>query len=325
MGECLLVRRGGGKVALKGISVKTPPTKLEYFAGEAFDSTGLVLTALIGGLEVDIATGYTVTPAIISDNTTYVTISYTLDGKTATTTQAVTAKQYSLTFAENSWERIREACQSGDAKTLWSVGDEKPVTIGDSEYVLQILGFDHYDLASTDEKYGDATYNGGSNKAALCLGLKDLLNVTYTFGTVNISSWHGASIYNTLNNTILPSMPSDLVSGIRLVSVKSYASAGNITDTDKILLPSTYEVLGKNSDYRESYANKEGTQYAYYQAGNSASKHNSNGDAVDYWTRSKAYRNGDWYAKVCTITSSGVNTRSWGYTEYNPVSFVINL
>lgn len=325
MGECLLVRRGGGKATLKGISVKTPPAKLEYFAGEAFDSTGLVLTALIGGLEVDIATGYTVTPAIISYNTTYVTISYTLDGKTATTTQAVTAKQYSLTFAENSWERIREACQSGDAKTLWSVGDEKPVTIGDAEYVLQILGFDHYDLASTDEKYGDATYNGGSNKAALCLGLKDLLNDTYTFGTVGISSWHGASIYNTLNNTILPSMPSDLVSGIRLVSVNSYASAGNITDTDKILLPSTYEVLGKNSDYRDSYANNEGTQYAYYKAGNSASKHNINGDAVDYWTRSKSRRNGDWYAQVCTITSSGVNTRSWGYTEYNPVSFVINL
>lgn len=325
-GMAALIGSIANQAELESITVKTPPSKLEYAAGETFDPTGMVLTVFVGEIEVDITTGYTVTPETIAADTSQVTISYTAGGKTVTTTQAITIKLFNPIFANNSWERIIEACQSGDAKTLWSVGDEKPVTIGDTEYVLQILGFDHYDLASTDEKYGDATYNGGSNKAALCLGLKDLLNDTYTFGTVNTSkSWHGASIYNMLNNTILPSMPSDLVSGIRLVSVKSYTSAGNITDTDKILLSSTYEVLGKSSDYRESYANEEGTQYAYYKAGNSASKHNSNGDTVDYWTRSKAYHDGNWYAYVCTITSSGVNTRLAGYTEYKPVSFVINL
>ena len=90
MGECMLVRRGGGKAALKGISVKTPPAKLEYLAGDTFDQTGMVLTADVGGVPVDVTTGYTVTPDPLTVDTTTVTISYTAGGKTVSTTQAET-------------------------------------------------------------------------------------------------------------------------------------------------------------------------------------------------------------------------------------------
>ena len=106
MGECLLVRRGGGKATLKGISVKTPPANLEYLAGDTFDPTGMVLTVNVGGVPVDVTTGYTVTTDPLTADTTAVTISYTLDGKTATTTQAVTVKAYDPVFANNTWEKI---------------------------------------------------------------------------------------------------------------------------------------------------------------------------------------------------------------------------
>lgn len=324
MGECLLVRRGGGKPTLKGISVKTPPTKLEYLVGDTFDPTGMVLTANVGGVPVDVTTGYTVTPDPLTADTTMVTISYTAGGNTVTTTQAITIKLFNPIFANNSWELIIEACQSGDAKTLWSIGDEKTVTIGEEEYTLQILGFDHYSLSSSDTKYGDSNYNGGSNKAALCLGLKDTLNTTYAYCNSTYSeNWHNSTLYGVLNNTIMPTMPSEIVSGIRLVSVLTYSSGKEYSTNDKIIVPSSFEILGKTSTARAKYANKEGTQYAYYLAGNSAiKKHNETANV--YWTRSMHYSD-DWRTSMCYITADGTNTGSKsGATSY-PVSFVINL
>lgn len=323
-GMAALINSIANQAELESITVKTPPSKLEYAAGETFDPTGMVLTVFVGEIEVDITTGYTVTPETIAADTSHVTISYTAGGKTVTTTQAITIKLFNPIFANNSWERIIEACQSGDAKTLWSIGDEKTVTIGEEEYTLQILGFDHYSLSSSDTKYGDSNYNGGSNKAALCLGLKDTLNTTYAYSNSTYSeNWHNSTLYGVLNNTIMPTMPSEIVSGIRLVSVLTYSSGKEYSTNDKIIVPSSFEILGKTSTARAKYANKEGTQYAYYLAGNSAiKKHNETANV--YWTRSMHYSD-DWRTSMCYITADGTNTGSKsGATSY-PVSFVINL
>ena len=89
MAEGLICRRGGsGKPELKSISITSPPSKLNYLAGETFDPTGMVVVADIGGESVRVV-DYTVSPTLMTDGLTSVTISYTLSGVTRTATQAI--------------------------------------------------------------------------------------------------------------------------------------------------------------------------------------------------------------------------------------------
>lgn len=78
------------EVMLDSISVKTPPTVTSFAAGADIDLTGLVLTATYtDGSTADVTQGYTFTPTVMANDTTSVTISYTENGVTKTTTQAV--------------------------------------------------------------------------------------------------------------------------------------------------------------------------------------------------------------------------------------------
>lgn len=78
-------------VSLDSISVKTPPTVTSFAAGADIDFTGLVLTATYtDGSTADVISGYVLIPTVMASDTTSVTISYTENGVTKTTTQAVT-------------------------------------------------------------------------------------------------------------------------------------------------------------------------------------------------------------------------------------------
>ena len=74
-----------------GIAVTTQPTKTTYFIGEAFDPTGMVVTAYYTDETSRAVTGYTYSPtgALAMNNTT-ITISYTEGSVTKQTTQAIT-------------------------------------------------------------------------------------------------------------------------------------------------------------------------------------------------------------------------------------------
>lgn len=78
-------------VSLDSISVKTPPTVTSFAQGADIDLTGLVLEATYTDDSTDEVTeGYTFLPTVMAEDTTEVTISYTENGITKTTTQAVT-------------------------------------------------------------------------------------------------------------------------------------------------------------------------------------------------------------------------------------------
>ena len=88
---------GGTTIVLTSIKVTTPPTKTSYLAGDTFNSAGMVITASYGmaGSAAVITTAEvtgscTITPNPLTDGTTQVTISYSENGTTVTTTQAVT-------------------------------------------------------------------------------------------------------------------------------------------------------------------------------------------------------------------------------------------
>lgn len=285
MGECLLVRRGGGKATLKGISVKTPPTKIQYLEGEAFDFSGMVISANLSGTLVDVMSGYTCTPTVMGANDTTVTISYTVNGKTATTTQVMQKAPYKPVFAENTWPQIIDACADGTASILWQVGDEKTFDFGGTTLTAVIIGKNHDDLDSTDAKYGDGTYNSGTGKAALTFQIKELLNAYYKMNTDSSNS--GGWNYSYMRGTTMPhlkqTLPVELREALRVVakrSQKNYGDTSIYTTADALFVPSSIEVFASGNS-------NEGAQYAYYAAGNSRIKRivgTSNADS--WWLRS---------------------------------------
>lgn len=285
MGECLLVRRGGGKPTLKGISVKTPPTKIQYLEGEAFDFSGMVISANLSGMLVDITSGYTCTPTVMGAADTTVTISYTVNGKTATTTQVMQKAPYKPVFAENTWSQIVDACADGTASILWQVGDEKTFDFGGTTLTAVIIGKNHDDLDATDAKYGDGTYNSGTGKAALTLQTKELLNAYYAMntGSSNYGGWTQSYMRGTTMPQLKQTLPVELREALRVVTKHSqiyYDSIGVGATADSLFLPSKYEVFASGNS-------SEGAQYAYYAAGNSRIKRVvGTSNAEVWWLRS---------------------------------------
>lgn len=323
MGECLLVRRGG-KATLKGISVKIPPAKLEYLAGDTFDPTGMVLTANVGGVPVDVTTGYTVTPDPLTADTTMVTISYTAGGKTVSTTQAVTVKAYDPVLANNTWEKIIEACEAGDASELWSVGDISPtVELYGQTVAFRIIGFNHDDLDTTDAKYGSASYNNGSNKAAVTFDIVNIIvnsNGTGWVYNANLSGstspyWQKSTLKTETLPAVLALFPEALKNSIRIVQKKTYRipwDSPTLHQTaDRLFLLSHDEIATRGKG--------EGTIYSYYAAGNSRAKTKVDGSESSYYLRGPSLNN-DYSNEVGLVLSNGsISSTKGSYAE--PLSF----
>lgn len=76
------------------IEITTPPTKTSYLAGDSFNPAGMVVTASYGNGYAVLATaevgGYSISPNVLTDGTTYVTISYSEGGDSFTAIQTVT-------------------------------------------------------------------------------------------------------------------------------------------------------------------------------------------------------------------------------------------
>ena len=84
---------GDGSLRLESIAVTKQPNKTTYKSGEAFDPTGMVITGTYAfGLTSDV-TGYTVSPQILTDGISEVTITYTEGRVTKTTSVRVTVEK----------------------------------------------------------------------------------------------------------------------------------------------------------------------------------------------------------------------------------------
>lgn len=303
---------------------------MEYLAGDTFDPTGLVLTADVGGVPINVTTGYTITPEVLTADTTYVTISYTADGRTASTTQAVTVKAYNPVFANNTWEKIIEAAASGRASELWAVGDTKPYTIGDETYTARIIGFDHDALDATDAKYGDANYNGGKNKAAITLEMVELTTATYPIhSSINQAiGWKNCALRNTTMPAIKATVEAEIRNSIRTVTKKRAQSpncaAGAYYETPEDLFILSGVEYGKGN-YGDYFANfpDEGTEYDYYAAGNALTKKKlGTSDNALYWT-SSAFHALQSTAFVAVWTDGTINYKPMNQSYAIAVAFCL--
>lgn len=279
---------GGGKVGmvvpvpilLTSITITTPPTTTTYTEGDNFSADGMVVTATYSNGKSAVVSDYTVLNGTnMAAEQTSVTISYTVNGITATATQNITVKPLlDAVFANNTWEQIISACQSNAVPSTWAVGDQKTMTIGGHDYPIDIIGKNH------------DTYSDGSGNAPLTFQMHNVWIDQLYMNTYDTNSGGWQNSYMRVNHlpSIKAKMPSSVKAGLKYVSKVSTAgsrSTSLVTTSDDLFLLSEQEVFGAKTDACAS----EGTQYAYYKNGNSKTKTTNFGSAAyNWWERSPA-------------------------------------
>ena len=192
---------------------------------------------------------------------------------------------YNKNFANNSWEAIIAACQSGRVPDSWAVGNSKTMPINGTDYQIDIIGKNH------------DTYTAGGT-APLTFQMHDCYGTKYAMNSSNTNSggWTNCKMRQTHLPAILSLMPTEVQNDIR--EVNKLTSAGNRSSTidttaDKLFLLSEIEIFGSVSHSKSG----EGTQYDYYKAGNSkVKKRNGSGDR--WWERSPYDRSSTYFCMV---------------------------
>nr|DAH26241.1 MAG TPA: hypothetical protein [Caudoviricetes sp.] len=207
---------------------------------------------------------------------------------------------YEANFADNTWDQIIAVCQKKTVPPSWRVGNQKAMTIGGTDYLIDIIGINH------------DTYTAGSI-APLTFQLHDCYvdSKAMNSSNTNVGGWESCSMRTTHLPAILALMPTEVKNSIR--EVNKLTSAGNQSTTinttaDKLFLLSEVEVFGLNT----YSAAGEGTQYDYYKAGNSKAK-KRNGGSGPWWERSPRDSNS---LRFCLVSKDGeehMNNADYSY------------
>lgn len=247
--------------------------------------------------------GNQVTVTGLANGSANITISVAAD----TNYTAPASKQCSVTvsllkdnFADNEWSEIIAACQSGSVPASWVVGNYKNMTINGKAYRIDIIGKNH------------DTYAAGGT-APLTFQMHDCYDETKQMNSSNTNSggWTNCAMRSTHLPAILNLMPAEVKAAIKEVQKKTSAgsqSSGIQTTNDKLFLLSEIEIFGSTT---HSFAG-EGTQYAYYQAGNSKVK-NLSGSAYAWWERSPYSSNSTYFCFVISGGNASANSASGSY------------
>lgn len=198
------------------------------------------------------------------------------------------------TLEATSWDNIAAVSKLGQAPNYWKVGDKKNITVNGVTYAAQIIGFDHDTLTTAD---------GSRTKAGITFQMVDCLSTTYYMNSSNTNSggWNGSYMKKTVMTTLLNQLPAALKNVLKSVNKRSGTGGGSTSGTqttnDKLFLLSEVEIFGTTTYSVPG----EGTQYAYYKAGNSTVK-KVNGSANSWWERSPY--SGD-TGNFCRVSSTG--------------------
>ena len=216
----------------------------------------------------------------------------------ANKTCAVTVSFLNDTFANNDWSAIIAACQSGSVPSTWVVGNSKTMTINGTSYQIDIIGKNH------------DTYTAGGT-APLTFQLHDCYGTKYQMNSSNTNSggYDSSAMHTTHLPAILALMPSEVQAGIK--QVNKLASAGSQSATIetiacKLFLLSEIEIFGSTTYSKAG----EGSQYAYYSAGNSKVK-NFSGSASGWWERSPHGSNSTGFCRVYSNGNADGNSASY--------------
>ena len=195
-----------------------------------------------------------------------------------------------------------------------SVGDKVTLALSGTNYTFDVIGFNH-DTLATAAAYGANTATG---KAGMTLQMHDLFATTYSMNNSNTSrgGWKNSAMRTSIMAGMKGYLPDDWEAIIKPVNKDSGtghgSSSGTETVQDSCFLLSEIEIFGRTT-YSVS---GEGTQYAYYNAGNTKVK-NFKGSA-DYWWERSPY-SGD-TGVFCCVGKNG-NANYHAASERRGVSF----
>lgn len=200
--------------------------------------------------------------------------------------QIIIPKSYDPVFANNSWEQIIAACQDNNVPDTWVADGScyKDMTIDGTDYRIDIIGKNH-----------DTYAVGGT--APLTFQMHDCYGTQYKMNTTNdnIGGYDHTLMYNMYLPAILALMPAEVQANIK--QVNKLASAGNKSSSIEtiaceLFLLSEIEIFGSTTHSKAG----EGSQYAYYSAGNSKVKNRS------WWERSPRGTN---TTSFCLVDNGG--------------------
>lgn len=174
------------------IEVTTQPNKVSYVAGDRFDNTGMIVTASYGTGQAVLATaeisGYSVSPEVLTDGVTSVTITYSESGETCTTTVPITVV-HRLTAL---------AVTTNPTKTTYEYGD----TLATAGMVITASYSDSKAAAVSGYSCSPTTFSTVGNQVVTVSYTENGVTQTATFNvTVNRKSvikptWKNNLTYN---------------------------------------------------------------------------------------------------------------------------------
>lgn len=187
------------------------------------------------------------------------------------------------------------------------IGDQVTLALNGTNYTFDVIGFNH-DTLTTAAAYGANTATG---KAGMTLQMHDLFATTYQMNSssTNSGGWKSSAMRTSTMATMKGYLPDDWEAIIKPVNKASGtgggSSSGTETVSDSCFLLAEIEIFGSTT-YSVS---GEGSQYAYYKAGNSKVK-NKSGSADDWWERSPRSGNSGYF---CFVYRSGTATNHHAY------------
>ena len=162
------------------------------------------------------------------------------------------------------------------------IGNQVTIALNSVNYAFDVIGFNH-DALTNVNTYGKATATG---KAGITFQMHDLFATYYPMNSIHTNSggWKSSDMRTSTMATMkgyLPSAWQSIIKPVNKASGKGGSSSGTEIVSDNCFLLAEIEVFGSTT-YSVS---GEGTQYAYYKAGNSKVKTMS-GSASHWYERS---------------------------------------
>lgn len=198
--------------------------------------------------------------------------------------------EVTASFANDSWEEIANNVANGKA-SIYNIGDEKEIEIGDTSYTVRIAN-----NSTPDECSGD---DFSETACGFVIEFVDIIEEREMSSTGDYTGgWESSELRDYLNSDFIKNLPTDLQNLIIETKVISGYSAldsnsENFETYDQIYLLSVHEIHDMQTDFSldSSYGNTR--QLDYYANNNVTSGANNNlaikqnnGEDADWWLRS---------------------------------------
>ena len=180
-----------------------------------------------------------------------------------------------------------------------SIGDQVTLSLNGTNYAFDVIGFNH-DTLTTSTAYGATTKTG---KAGITFQMHDLFATFYGMNSsaTNSGGWKSSAMRTSTMPLMKGYLPDDWEAIIKPVNKASGTGGGSTSGTetvsDSCFLLSEIEVFGSTT----FSVSGEGTQYAYYKAGNSKVK--NEGGYANYWWERSPYSGDE--IQFCRVNNSG--------------------